>query len=328
MMTLAQFVFLLVGASVVLALPNGVFIPRTSLRYQHIQDDVGRLHLIDFWAPDTDFSARYNPDTQNQYHLFTRKNPTVSQPLVRGLEDLVKSSNFDASLRPAILIHGWGDDARGSFNAAVLAAFLAAEDMNVIVVDWSAGNSGLNLVRAVQNTILSGASVARFILWLNSVTGANLSQYHVVGYSLGGHQAGAVGRNLGGMVAYITALDPARPLFENNPDKFASSDAVYTEVIHTNGGGLGYLEPLGDVDFYPNGGVKMAGCLTSLVFHYFAESIRGGVFTGSKCKSYQHAVNGDCPSEDTLLMGGVKPKTGYSGVYYLQTNSWPPYSRG
>ncbi|KAF9406004.1 hypothetical protein HW555_013468 [Spodoptera exigua] len=182
--------------------------------------------------------------------------------------------------------------------------------MNAIVVDWSAGNSGLNLVRAVQNTILSGASVARFILWLNSITGANLSQYHVVGYSLGGHQAGAVGRNLGGMVAYITALDPARPLFENNPDKFASTDAVYTEVIHTNGGGLGYLEPLGDVDFYPNGGVKMAGCLTSLVFHYFAESIRGGVFTGRKCKSYRHAVNGDCPSEDTLLMGGVKPKTG------------------
>ncbi|CAH1642672.1 unnamed protein product [Spodoptera littoralis] len=205
--------------------------------------------------------------------------------------------------------------------------------MNVIVVDWSAGNSGLNLIKAVRNTILSGASVARFILWLNSITGANLSQYHVVGYSLGGHQAGAVGRNLGGMVAYITGLDPARPLFEDNADKFAPNDGVYTEVIHTNGGGLGYLEPLGDVDFYPNGGVKMAGCLTGLcshdrVFHYFAESVRGGVFTGSKCESYQHAVNGTCPSEDTLLMGGIEPKTGYSGVYYLQTNSWPPYSRG
>lgn len=49
-----------------------------------------------------------------------------------------------------------------------------------------------------------GESVASFISWLNSVTGAVPAMYHIVGHHLGGHQAGIVGRNLGGQVTYIT----------------------------------------------------------------------------------------------------------------------------
>ncbi|KAH9627652.1 hypothetical protein HF086_009802 [Spodoptera exigua] len=111
------------------------------------------------------------------------------------------------------------------------------------------------------------------------------------------------------------------------------SDGIYTEVIHTNVGFSGYLEPLAQVDFYPNGGDKMPGCWFipcnhDRCFYYFAESIRNGGFTGVKCESYEHALVGDCHLEETLQMGGIEPKTGKSGVFYLETNAASPFSRG
>ncbi|KAF9805135.1 hypothetical protein SFRURICE_013328 [Spodoptera frugiperda] len=298
-------ILFILGLTVVAALPNGIYLRRApGPRYQHVQDGLGRLHLVDLWQPATDFNARYYPDTENVYHLFTRLNPSVSQPIVPGNEQLLKASNFDASRRTAVLIHGWLDNATGNFNAVLLAAFLAAEDMNVIVVDWSAGSSTFNFNQVRENTVLSGGAVARVISWINSVTGADLADYHIAGYSLGGQQAGMAGRNLGGKVGYITGLDPAGgPGFVGFEHTFRASDAVYTEVMHTNVGG--------------------AGC-----FHYFAESIRDGGFTGVKCESYKHALVGDCHLPETLNMGGLEPKTGKTGVYYLETNAASPFSKG
>ncbi|KAF9805129.1 hypothetical protein SFRURICE_013322 [Spodoptera frugiperda] len=246
-------ILFILGLTVVAALPNGIYLRRApGPRYQHVQDGLGRLHLVDLWQPATDFNARYYPDTENVYHLFTRLNPSVSQPIVPGNEQLLKASNFDAS--------------RGA--------------------------------------------VARVISWINSVTGADLADYHIAGYSLGGQQAG---------------LDPAGPGWVDFEHTFRATDAVYTEVMHTNVGSSGYLEPLAQVDFYPNGGDNMPGCVC---YHYFAESIRDGGFTGVKCESYKHALVGDCHLPETLNMGGLEPKTGKTGVYYLETNAASPFSKG
>jgi hypothetical protein len=55
--------------------------------------------------------------------------------------------------------------------------------------------------------------------------------------------------------------DPAGPSFYNSdiPDRLDPSDALFVDVIHTDGAprmvsGFGYLDALGHVDFYPNGG--------------------------------------------------------------------------
>ncbi|XP_075989905.1 pancreatic lipase-related protein 2-like [Anticarsia gemmatalis] len=303
-------------------------------RFQHIEDGDGTLHLADTWLTASAVATpRYDPDRQNVYHLYTRQNPTVSQPLLMGSQGLLGITNYNPARRTIILIHGWMVDVTAAMNTVLVPAFLSAEDVNVIVVDWSAGAGSINYATAVANTVPAGESIARFVTWLNGATGAVSRMYHIIGHSLGGHMAGIIGRNLGGQVGYITALEPASPGFIFNDDKFRPNDGAYTEVIHTNAGVLGYLSTLGHVDFYPNGGINMPGCNSQECDHarsyfYLAESLTSGGFTGRRCASYVTAMTGNCFLLGNLRMGGLVPKTGSSGIFYLETNAEPPFSRG
>ena len=61
------------------------------------------------------------------------------------------------------------------------------------------------------------------------------------------------------------------------------SDADYVDVIHSNGdsliiGGLGAWEPIGHVDFYPNGGRAQRGCQNLLI---------GGLYDFIYCKNFR-----------------------------------------
>ncbi|KAJ8704792.1 hypothetical protein PYW08_012112 [Mythimna loreyi] len=328
--------FLLLGLAVVTALPQSPILRKlgSGLRYEYAQDDTGRLHLVDLWGTLNDLMevVRYNPDTQNVYHLFTRNNPTTSQPIVLGNLQTLWSSNYNPAHRTVILLHGWGNTVLSASNAVMVPAFLAKEDANVIVVDWSAGSGTINYLAAVRNTVTSGQAVARFVNWLDSVNPVQTS-YHIAGFSLGGQQSGVIGRNLARSPAYITSLDPAGPGWVTNEHKFRPTDGEYTEIIHTNVQSAGYLQPLGDVDFYPNGGNNMPGCSTGGCDHdrayfYFAESLQTGGFTGRRCENYEAALIGDCNLPETLQLGGLEPKTGKTGIYYLQTSSAPPFSLG
>ena len=65
-------------------------------------------------------------------------------------------------------------------------------------------------------------------------------------------------------------LDPAGPFFSLNDTetRLDASDGDFVDVIHTNGGTLtgnelGFLPPIGHIDFYPNGGQFQPGCATN-----------------------------------------------------------------
>lgn len=112
-------------------------------------------------------------------------------------------------------------------------------------------------------------------------------------------------------------------------------DAKYVQVIHTNGGHLGYLGPLGHADFYPNGGMKQPGCLIDIggscsharSFEYFAESLNSETgFLAARCDNYVEFLMGMCQSE-TAFMGEAEPKFNVKGKYYLNTHALPPYAR-
>lgn len=99
--------------------------------------------------------------------------------------------------------------------------------------------------------------VARFLNFLVTNGSTQMNRLTIAGHSLGAHISGLTGKRVTqGRVQVIFALDPAGPLFTINApnDRFAAGDAVYTEGIRTNGGGMGYAEPLAQADFYPNWG--------------------------------------------------------------------------
>ncbi|KAI5639361.1 lipase domain-containing protein [Phthorimaea operculella] len=157
-------VVLLLGLAAVSALPSEWVLKKTEEgpRYQPVEDAKGEVHLADLWmkASDVGEAARFNPDSQIVYHLFTRQNPTVSQPLLMGVEGLLGLTNYDARRRTIVLLHGWMDSATADVNTVLVPAFLSAEDLNVIVVDWSAGADTINYVAAVRNTVSAGKIVA------------------------------------------------------------------------------------------------------------------------------------------------------------------------
>lgn len=55
----------------------------------------------------------------------------------------------------------------------------------------------------------------------------------------------------------LLALDPPKIGYADKPlpDKLDSSDAQFVFVIHTSSGFISFAEPIGHVDFYPNGGL-------------------------------------------------------------------------
>lgn len=62
----------------------------------------------------------------------------------------------------------------------------------------------------------------------------------------------------------MPGLDPALPLYSpaSDSERLSSSDAAFVDVIHTDGGILGYPWPLGHADFFPNGGIPLQpGCI-------------------------------------------------------------------
>ncbi|CAF1306915.1 unnamed protein product [Rotaria sordida] len=136
--------------------------------------------------------------------------------------------------------------------------------MNVITVDWSGGNQ-FPYGQAVANTVIVAAVIRQLLQAIINV-GAQPQQMHLIGHSLGAHISSYVGRDLPNL-GRISGLDPAGPDFYVSliPDRLDHSDALFVDVIHTDGAprvhsGFGHLEPLGHVDFYPNGGSAQPTC--------------------------------------------------------------------
>lgn len=199
--------------------------------------------------------------------------------------------------------------------------FCTQDDFNVINVDWANGSKLPNYVQAAANTQLIGKQIAKLIHLINYVHHLTPLHYHLIGFSLGAHVAGFTGQEVQNL-SRITGLDPASPLFEGYSPKVRldASDANFVDVIHSNGdsfirGGLGSYSPLGDVDFYPNGGRVQVGCHSILMgaitdifygkwnslcnhrraFRFFIDSVvRTCTFRAFACDSYEAYIRGDC----------------------------------
>lgn len=86
-------------------------------------------------------------------------------------------------------------------------------------------------------------------------------------------------------VGRITGLDPAEPHFAkaSAPVRLTPQAGKFVDVIHTDAsafirGGLGIIEKVGHIDFYPNGGTDQPGCNQGVV--QYINSEQGSFFKG------------------------------------------------
>ncbi|KAI5636393.1 lipase domain-containing protein [Phthorimaea operculella] len=269
---------------------------------------------------------------------------------------------FDANKPTRVIVHGFGSNCDNVWVYEMRSALMAVEECNVVCVDWEGGATMPNYLRAAANTRLVGKQLALLLLGLAEHIDLRFEDVHLIGFSLGAHVAGFAGSELRN-ISRITGLDPAGPLFEFQDPRarLDRSDAKFVDVIHSNGetlilGGLGAAQPLGHVDFYPNGGRVQHGCsnlfvgaVSDLVLPWAAASPEGRslcnhrraykFFTDSvspkchfpafPCQDYDTFLEGKCfpcgPDRRCGNMGYYADRSLGRGQLYLLTREEEPF---
>ncbi|KAJ8666847.1 hypothetical protein QAD02_008509 [Eretmocerus hayati] len=227
------------------------------------QEKDRKAQLVNFYMTSRDKPLRAMVSTGDQF----------------GLE----WTDFRAKRDTIVIVHGFLSNGKEPWIDSMAKAFLKLGDYNVIAVDWSVTSETYNYYKAVVNTQTTGDEIATLfdqiaqsIMSKSSTARAEQwGQIHCVGHSLGAHICGYAAnemkrRNSSWVLRRITGLDPAQPCFHTNELalKLDKQDAPFVDVIHTNGRflsklGFGLPEPMGHVDFFPNGGKQQPGCQTT-----------------------------------------------------------------
>ncbi|CAH0592301.1 unnamed protein product [Chrysodeixis includens] len=329
-LALAAFVALCSGHALPVPEDNSHYVDGVS-RYIWMPDGEGNAHLVDLHEPVDEALVNSRNGANNQYWLFTRSNQNNAQILQNGNINSVRNSNYASNKPLKVIVHGWNNNGGSPVNVAIRQAFLAAQDCNVIVVDWRqlAGTLYTNAAAGVPSV---GQHLGNFLVWLINNAGGNWNNVHLAGHSLGAHIVGVAGRQAGGRPSRVTGLDAANPGWANNGNALNRNAGRYVEAIHTDGGILGLMNAIADADFYPNGGRHPqpgcpggvnSSCSHGRAFEFFASSIRTNRFTGRGCGNLSQAQNVNCSGGSLNMGNGVVNKSG-SGLYALRTgSSWP-----
>ncbi|CAH1788455.1 unnamed protein product [Owenia fusiformis] len=229
----------------------------------------GPVGCFDFSAPFQNFPLPWLPDEINaKFELFTRQNRDYPQ----FIESLNPPDVYSKTRETKILIHGFLSSSSTPWMTEMKNALLDVGDYNVILIDWSGGAdiSLLQYPQAASNTRMVAGMIAYFLDELSRRGQISKSRVHCIGHSLGAQTCGFVGKKTSGL-GRISGLDPAGPNFGDLDTRghIWRTDADFVDIIHTNGGdnliNYGIGKQVGDVDFYPNGGGRQAGCGISLM---------------------------------------------------------------
>lgn len=290
--------------------------------------------------PDQEQPVEPNFDVflDTRFLLYTRFNPTIPQQLFINNMASVTNSHFSAARPTRILIHGWQSDHTSDINVLTTAGYLRSYDVNVIVVDWAIGANTINYISSRLHVPNVGAHVASFLdTMLDAGFFIDYSRISIVGHSLGAHIAGFVGKRVTrGRINTIIGLDPAGPLFDagNPTTRLDGSDAEYVEAIHTDISNLGIGDPIAQVDFYPNGGTGMPGCLTSICDHnivvdYFVESLNSDRLWGRRCTNVAEMHANGCNGHGASMGGEPSNfRNNINGIFRFATNANSPFGQG
>lgn len=285
--------------------------------------------------------SKITPDVRNmKLYFYTDEGKNETVPLLE-IEKLLAQPKFRKSWNTVIFITGWLTDLKGPVFKTITTmrdAYMARGKTNFVVLD-SAGYLDTLYSWSAFNTEAIGEELGKSLAKM--IQNYPYEQIHVIGHSLGSHISSATGRSFhretGKLLKRITGLDPANPCFNEGESLFGlqRGDAEFIDVIHTNSGVLGKKEPIGDVDFYPNGlvstqpGCVLIDCAHARSWYYYAETVYNGNennFLAVKCNSLTAMNTGRCTGK-SVPMGYAVP-TNVKGNYFLSTRSSSPYGKG
>ncbi|XP_065356685.1 pancreatic triacylglycerol lipase [Calliphora vicina] len=251
------------------------------------------------------------------------------------------AEKFNPKLDTKILVHGWKSSTQSNSIQSIRGAYMQKGHINVFAINWRDQADNIYYLRPARYTVQVGRAVAKLIDLLVEEKDADPMRIHLIGHSLGSHIMGYAGSYTKYRVGRITGLDPARPAFEDciGPENHLDrTDAEFVDVIHSCAGFLGFKNPIGHADFYPNGGHPpqpgcteisqiFTGCSHGRSYEYYAESINSEKgFYATPCTSLIDIKGENCTGSK-ILMGDRVPKTA-EGIYYLKTSNKPAFALG
>lgn len=282
---------------------------------------------------------------KTEFELYNAQHPNGYTLRPWNKVNLIES-NFNPLLETKIIIPGWLDNIKRALWVLKLknAFQWMWHPVNIIVVNW---RNFTPYTIATANTRVVGAELANLLKFIENQLNYDRSYYHIIGHSLGAHIGGYCGDRIPGL-GRITALDPARPFFQGMPKvvRLDRGDAKFVDAIHSDFTpenaiflimSFGMTNPVGHLDFYPNGPpLLQPGCLRdtllsvrngiqrglehsslSIAFleslryltacdhqrshEWFIESItnRQCLFVGVRCNEFDGLINGQCNCDNS-----------------------------
>ncbi|XP_068424465.1 inactive pancreatic lipase-related protein 1-like [Clinocottus analis] len=305
------------------------------------------------WSPE---------DMRTRFLLFTQKNRYYQeiQP-----DSSMKVSNYSGRRKTRFIVPGYLKSGDEDWPQEMCKVMLKWDNVNCIALDWEKGVK-TSYAQATNNARMVAAQVAFMTTFLMGYYKQTADKFHLIGHGIGAHAAGDVGSRIPGL-ARITGLDPAEPYFQDTDAavRLDTSDAAFVDVIHTDGLpfnsklGLGMSQPVGHIDFYPNGGELMPGCSANKgrptdldafwegtkkfdacnharAYEYYSEStVKSRGFVGFPCSDKDSFAAGKCfpcAGDSCPLMGHFADRfTVTDGnaktKYFLNTGDSTPFGR-
>jgi pancreatic triacylglycerol lipase len=304
-------------------------------RFIYVENEKGDVEMIDLKVGDAKPRVELSDVS---YDLYTKNNKDYPYIITTGNVNELSKSFFDPKKPILFVAHGWNNNRNSDVNRYIREATFGNHDVNLFIVDWSGPANSLYL-SAKGSVGPVGKLIGNFINEIQKAYNIDGSSFVLIGHSLGAHVVGSAGATVNNKVAHIIGLDPAGPLFSlNHPEeRLDISDAKFVQVIHTNGALLGFGSSIGNVDYFPNGGMTQPGCgfdlagtcAHSKAYKYLAESLtRGPVFQAVLCSDYSQYEKGLCANNEPSTMGDININSRIFGDYYLDTNADSPYGQG
>ncbi|KAL0838687.1 hypothetical protein ABMA28_016757 [Loxostege sticticalis] len=230
-----------------------------------------------------------------------------------------------------VITHGWIASADDPSVALIKDAYLHTRHCNIIAVDWRP-MANTCYCQAVVNVKIVGKSIARFLDAVNMRYGVGGGDMHLIGHSLGAHVVGIAAWRTSFIINRVTGLDPAFPIFEvpflyPPEERIDSACAAFVDIIHTCGGLMGFVRPIGHLDFYPNSGMLIQpsciyssdplSCSHAKSYEYYVETIyTTKAYPSVRCVSWDSFLEGECQYNHYTYMGDGADLH-YIGQYYL-----------